>query len=59
MADIVNELFMWFGIEGIGEMSTVSDLFDVTIRLAVGCGFTVFIFKQVFKLVTGYIDFGG
>lgn len=59
MVEVLAELYEWFGISGITDMSTVADLFDVTIKSAIGCGFTVFLFKQVFKLVGGYIDFGG
>lgn len=55
---ILSEFFLWLGVDGISEMSTVADLFDVTIRAAIGCGFLVFFFKQIFNLSGGFMDRG-
>lgn len=51
MPEILDQLYWWFGIADAGEILNISDMINFVIRAAVGCGFTVFFFKQIFNLV--------
>lgn len=47
MIDIVNQLMTWFGW---AAPETVAELIDGLVRLAVGLGLVLFIFKSCFRL---------
>lgn len=47
MSDIVNTLLTWFGYQ---TPDTVSIFFDNIVRLSIGLGICLFIFKGVYRL---------
>lgn len=47
MADIVNTLLTWFGYQ---SPDTIATFFDNIVRLSIGLGICLFIFKGVFRL---------
>lgn len=47
MSDIVNTLLTWFGYQ---TSDTVSIFFDNIVRLSIGLGICLFIFKGVYRL---------
>lgn len=48
MADIVNTLLTWFGYQ---IPDTIATFFDNIVRVSIGLGICLFIFKGVFRLV--------
>lgn len=47
MADIVNTLLHWFGYQ---TPDTIASFIDNIVRLSIGLGICLFIFKGVFRL---------
>lgn len=47
MSDIVNTLLQWFGWQ---TPDTIASFFDNIVRLSIGLGICLFVFKGVFRL---------
>ena len=47
MADIVNTLLTWFGYQ---TPDTIATFFDNIVRLSIGLGIVLFLFKGTFRL---------
>lgn len=53
MDETIQQLYEFFCLD-ISEVLTVGDMIIFTIKVAIACGLTTFIFKSIFKLIEGY-----